>query len=485
MNLRLIKLIAGPLAAFLIINFTDLQPGNPLVTKMAAVTVWMAIWWLTEVVHLAVTAFVPIIFLPLLGIAEPKDVAFQYMDQIIFLFIGGFLISFAIERWGLHERIALRILMMVGTKADRILLGVMLTSYIISMWISNTATVMMLISAVLAIIVMTDGVAHADEKHKAGFSKALLIGLAYSATIGGMATLVGTPPNMVFLRAYNEAYPDANDMTFAAWFSIGFPVSILMLAACFFVLRKMFLKPGQTTGLQRDYFREGYQRMGAMSYEQKVVLTVFVSTAFLWFTRADIDFGAYTLPGWSRLLPEPKFIQDSTVGMLMALLLFLIPSKNEKGNALLQWKDATKLPFDIILLFGSGFALAKGFEVSGLSDWMAGQLQFLRGASPLVMVLSIALIVCIISEFASNVASIQLVIPILIAFQKEFDLSPLLLMIPATLAASLGFMLPVATAPNTIVFGSKKLSVRDMSKAGLIMDLTGILMISLIVLLLL
>ena len=478
MNLRLIKLISGPLAAFLIITFADLQPGSPIVTKMAAVTVWMAIWWLTEVVHLAVTAFIPIIFLPLLGIAEPKDVAFQYMDQIIFLFIGGFLISFAIERWGLHERIALRILMMVGTRADRILLGVMVTSYIISMWISNTATVMMLISAVLAIIVMTDGSQNTEAHLKAGLSKALLIGLAYSATIGGMATLVGTPPNMVFLRAYNDAYPEANDMTFAAWFAIGLPISFVMLVACFFVLRKMFLYPGQTTGFQRDYFQEGYKRLGAMSYEQKLVLTVFISTAVLWFTRADINFGAFTLPGWSRLLPEPKFIQDSTVGMLMALLLFLIPSKNEKGSTLLQWKDAARLPFDIILLFGSGFALAKGFEVSGLSDWMAGQLEFLRGASPLVMVFSIALIVCIISEFASNVASIQLVVPILIAFQKEFDLPPLMLMIPATLAASLGFMLPVATAPNTIVFGSRKLTVRDMSKAGLMMDLIGIAVIT-------
>lgn len=484
MNLRLIKLISGPLAAFLIITFADLQPGNPVVTKMAAVTAWMAIWWLTEVVHLAVTAFIPIVFLPLLGIAEPKEVAFQYMDQIIFLFIGGFLISFAIERWGLHERIALRILMTVGTRADRILLGVMLTSYIISMWISNTATVMMLISAVLAIIVMTDGVADADAKHKAGFSKALLIGLAYSATIGGMATLVGTPPNMVFLRAYNEAYPELNDMTFASWFSIGFPVSFLMLIASFIVLRKMFLYPGQTTGLERNYFQEGYKRLGAMSHEQKLVLSIFIATALLWFTRADINFGAFTLPGWSRLLPEPKFIQDSTVGMLMAFLLFLIPSKNEKGSTLLQWKDAARLPFDIILLFGSGFALAKGFEISGLSDWMAGQLEFLRGASPLMMVFSIALIVCIISEFASNVASIQLVIPILIAFQKEFDLSPLLLMIPATLAASLGFMLPVATAPNTIVFGSRKIMVSDMAKAGMVMDLIGIAVITLTIIIL-
>ena len=468
------------MAAFLIITFTDLDPENPLVTKMAAVTAWMAIWWLTEAVHLAVTAFIPIIFIPLFGIADPKIVAFQYMDQIIFLFIGGFLISFSIERWGLHERIALRILMVMGTKSSMILLGVMITSYIISMWISNTATVMMLISAVLAIIFMTDQM-DGDPILKTKFSKALLLGLAYSATLGGMATLVGTPPNMVFMRSYMEAYPENNDMTFAAWFAIGFPVSLIMLIFCYLMLRLMFLKNNQSTGLSKNYFHEAYVRLGKMSFEQKIVSVVFASTALLWFTRADINFGFFTLPGWSNLFPQPSFIQDSTVAVFMALFLFIFPSKNEKGSFLLQWKDAAKLPFDIILLFGSGFALAKGFEISGLSDWMAGQLRIFQGTSPLVMILGIAIIVCIISEFASNVASIQLMIPILVAFQTEMDLPPLLLMVPATLAASTGFMLPVATAPNTIVFGSRKLAIKDMAKAGFFLDIIGVIVITLVV----
>jgi len=478
-----IKLIAGPLAALLIMLFADLSPGNPIVTRMAAITVWMAIWWLTEVVHLAVTALIPIVFLPILGIAEPKVVAFQYMDQIIFLFIGGFLISFSIERWGLHERIALRILRIVGTRSDMILLGVMLTAYLISMWISNTATVMMLISAVLAIIYMTGQISGETPEQK-GFSKALLIGLAYSATIGGMATLVGTPPNMVFLRAYQEAYPANNDMNFATWSMIGFPVSLVLFVCCYFILRKLFLKSNHNHGLTHNYFVKAYDKLGPVSFEQRVVLYIFVSTAVLWFTRADIDFGSFVFPGWSNLFPFPAFIQDSTVAVFMALVLFLIPSKNEKGSTLLQWKDATKLPFDIILLFGSGFALAKGFETSGLSDWLAAQLRIFEGANTIVMVFGIVVIVCVISEFASNVASIQLVIPILIAFQKELDISPLVLMVPATLAASLGFMLPVATAPNTIVFGSRKIGVNDMARAGFWMDLTGILVITLIVLLL-
>jgi sodium-dependent dicarboxylate transporter 2/3/5 len=480
-SLYYFKLVAGPLAALLIMLFADLSPGNPIVTRMAAVTVWMAIWWLTEVVHLAVTALIPIVFLPMLGIAESKLVAFQYMDQIIFLFIGGFLISFGIERWGLHERIALRILRVAGTRSDRMLLGVMLTAYLISMWISNTATVMMLISAVLAIVYMTGQISGETPEHK-GFSKALLIGLAYSATIGGMATLVGTPPNMVFLRAYQEAYPAANDMNFAAWSAIGFPVSLVLFVCCYFILRLVFIKSKHNPGLTQNYFVEAYNKLGPVTYEQRVVLYVFISTAVLWFTRADIDFGSFVFPGWSNLFPFPEYIQDSTVAVFMALVLFVFPSKNEPGSTLLQWKDATKLPFDIILLFGSGFALAKGFETSGLSDWLAHQLRVFEGTSTIVMVLGIVIVVCVISEFASNVASIQLVIPILIAFQKELDISPLVLMVPATLAASLGFMLPVATAPNTIVFGSRKIAVRDMAKAGFWMDLTGIAVITLIVL---
>jgi sodium-dependent dicarboxylate transporter 2/3/5 len=481
--LKRIRLFAGPVAALAIISFTDLSPGNPAVTKMAAITVWMAIWWLTEAVHLAVTALIPFIFLPVLGIADPKVVAFQYMDQIIFLFIGGFLISFAIERWGLHERIALRILRITGTRSDMMLLGVMLTSYLISMWISNTATVMMLISAVMAIIYMT-GQLSGDSPQQKGFAKALLIGLAYSATIGGMATLVGTPPNMVFFRAYREAYPDDSSINFATWFSVGFPVSLVLFGICFLLLKKLFLANNHEHGLTHDYFINSYNKLGPVSFEQRVVFTVFTVTAFLWFTRADIDFGDFLIPGWSNIFQLPEFIQDSTVAMFMAFLLFLIPSKSQPGATILEWKDATRLPFDIVLLFGSGFALAKGFEISGLSNWLAGHLKIFEHAPPIIMVFGIVLMVTIISEFASNVASIQLVLPILIAFQKELEIPPLLLMLPATLAASLGFMLPVATAPNTIVFGSKKIDVGDMARAGLVMDITGILVISLLALIL-
>lgn len=476
--LKSIKLLLGPLLAGIILVGFDLMPGNPLVTKMAAVTVWMAVWWLTEVVHLAVTALLPVVLLPLLGIADSKTTAFQYMDPIIFLFIGGFIIAFAIERWNLHQRIALKILMLVGTSPSRILMGVMLTSYLISMWISNTATVMMLLSAVLAVIVQIEK-HFKEEHHSHKMASALLIGLAYSATIGGMATLVGTPTNMIFLREYSEKFPQNHDMNFFSWFIIGLPISFVFLIVAFFVLKKMFIKRDAVLAIDKSYFQEGYKRLGKMTFEEKTVSWIFAITAVLWFTREDIDFGIFKLSGWSNIFASKSFLSDSTVAIFMAILLFFIPSKNEKGRALIVWDDVTKLPFDIVLLFGGGFALAKGCEISGLSGWLAGQLQFTAGTNIYILIFGMCVLITIISEFASNVACIQLMLPILIAIQQTMNIHPLVLMIPATLAASLGFMLPVATAPNTIVFGSKRLRVKDMLRAGFMLDIIGVLLITL------
>lgn len=472
-----IKLLAGPLSALIIYVFFDLVPGNPIVTKMAALAVWMAVWWLTEVVHLAVTALLPIILMPALGIADSKTIAVQYMDPIIFLFIGGFIIAFAIERWHLHQRIALKILMTVGTKPSRILLGTMLTAYLISMWISNTATVMMLISAILAIIVQTEK-HFKEEHHSHKMATGLLLGLAYSASIGGMATLVGTPTNMIFLREYSEKFPQNHDMNFLSWFVIGLPVSFVFLMITFFILKKMFIKKETELIIDKSFFKEEYKKLGKMSYEERIVSVIFGATALLWFTRENIDFGGFVMKGWSNLFSNKNFFSDSTVAILMAVLLFLIPSRSEKGRAIIVWDDVTRLPFDIVLLFGGGFALAKGFEISGLSNWLAIQLKFSTDTNIYLLIFGLCILVTVISEFASNVACIQLMLPVLIAIQQTMNIHPLMLMIPATLASSLGFMLPVATAPNTIVFGSKRLRVKDMLRAGIVLDLIGILLVT-------
>jgi sodium-dependent dicarboxylate transporter 2/3/5 len=477
-----IKLLGGPLIASMIFFFCDLQPGHPEVTAMAAVTAWMAFWWLTEVVHLAVTALLPVVLLPMLGISDSASTATQYMDPIIFLFIGGFIIAFAIERWQLHQRIALRILMMVGSGPSSILFGVMLTSFLISMWISNTATVMMLISAVMALILQVEK-HFSEEKHSNNLASALLIGLAYSASIGGMATLVGTPTNMIFYREYTSQFPNNADVNFLSWFKVAFPVALAMMLSAFFVLRFMFIKRDSHMQIGKAYFRDQYNRLGKMSYEEKVVGLIFCFTAVLWFTRETIDFGAFKLYGWSNIFPKKTFLHDSTVAVVMAVLLFIIPSKTEKGRALMTWNDVQRLPFDIVLLFGGGFALANGFKVSGLSAWLGSQLQFSEGTNIYLLVFVLCLLIAFISEFSSNVACIQLMIPIIIAIQQSMGLHPLILLVPATLASSIGFMLPVATAPNTIVFGSKRIRVHDMMKTGFVMDIIGVILITISIML--
>lgn len=446
-----------------------------MTVRMAAIAIWVALWWLTEVVHLAVTSLLPFLLIPALGIADTTTIAKEYMDPIMFLFIGGFIIAIAIEHWQLHKRIALRILMAIGKSPANILAGVMGVTYFFSMWISNTATVLMMLPAVMAVIHQVE---LQTEHHANKIATGLLIGLAYSATIGGMSTLVGTPPNMIFYRFYEKSYPQNEDMDFTSWFAIGFPISILFLIVVYFVLRRMFIPKKDNHLFDILYFKKEYEKLGKMSYEEKWVGLIFAITALLWFTRTDIDFGGFTMPGWKNVFTYPENIQDGTVAIAMAMLLFFIPSKNQKGKMLIGWDEAKKLPFHILLLFGSGFALAKGVEVSGLSKWLALQLDFMKNVPPFVLTLSVCIVVTIISEFASNVASIQLTLPVLLPMVSNLEVHPLLLMLPATFAASLGFMLPVATGPNTIVFGSGKIKVADMMKAGLFLDIIGILIIT-------
>jgi solute carrier family 13 (sodium-dependent dicarboxylate transporter), member 2/3/5 len=465
----------GPLLATLIWLFADFGPGNRQAVLMAGVAVWMSTWWFTEAVGFGVTALVPVLMMPFLGIADVKAVSRQYSDSIIFLFIGGFMLAFAIEKWNFHRRIAFKILCIVGKDPGTILFGVMASAFLISNWISNTATTMMLFSAVFALIQETK---QYIPKNSQRFAAALLLGLAFAATIGGMATPVGTPPNMYFFKAFRQAFPGDHELNFMKWSYIGFPVAIVFVLITYYTLNFYFIRKRVEIKIEESYFHKAYKQLGPFSWEEKWVFAVFLMCVGLWLTRADIDFGSYRFYGWTNLFPVSSFIDDAIVALLAALLLFVIPSKSNRGEALLIWEDAKKLRYDIILMFGSGFALAYGFEVSGLSSLLAASLVVLKGVSPVVIILGICLIVTLISEFASNIASIQLVIPIMIALQKELDLDPLLLMMPATFAASLGFMLPVATAANTIVFGTRMIEIRDMLRVGLILDILGILLIT-------
>lgn len=472
---KTLYVILVPLFCGLFLLLVDLKPGHPEITATAAVALLMAAWWITEAIPLAVTALIPIVLFPLFGVMNGKDVSEQYINHIIFIFIGGFLVALAMERWNLHKRMALKVLIFFGVKPKFILLGFMTATALLSMWISNTATAMMMIPISLAVVVKLEELLGIETVRK--FSVGIFLGIAYSASIGGIATLIGTPPNLSFMRIYNIIFPGAPTISFAQWFLFALPVSVLFLILAWSVLLLIFCK-NREFKLDRQIFRDQYRALGPVSFEEKVVLIDFLILVLLWMFRAEIHIGGLVVPGWSSLFPWPEFVNDGTVAIAMALIMFLIPSKNEKGSRVLTWDTATRLPWNIVLLFGGGFALASGFKASGLSQWMGEQLKGLSSLPPVLIVACICLLITFLTELTSNTATAQILLPILAALAVSIRVNPLLLMIPGTLSCSFAFMLPVATPPNAIVFGTNRLKVSDMARVGLIFNLVGVLVIT-------
>jgi len=466
----------GAILAVSLLAFFDLDPGNPAVTRTAAVAALMAIWWLTEAIPIPATALLPVALFPLLGIMPGREVAGTYFNHVIFLFIGGFIMALAMQRWGLHRRIALRIILLIGASPRRLVLGFMLATAFLSMWISNTATTMMMVPIALAIILKLRETAGGGKA--ARFSTGLLIGIAYAASIGGIATLIGTPPNLAFSKIFATSFPQAPEITFAGWFVFGLPFTIVFLLIAWWLLVLMFV-PRSGEGMpEAETFRKEYKRLGSMSYEERVVLILFSILALLWLFRRDIDAGWFTLPGWSSGFPVPGFIDDGTIAIAVAMILFLWPSRTRPQERLMDWKTATRLHWGIVILFGGGFALAAGFRESGLSTWIAQQLSVLGGIPSVGMVASICALLTFLTELTSNTATTQIVLPLLGSLAVAIKVNPLLLMIPATLSASCAFMLPVATPPNAIVFGSGEVKMGDMIRAGIIMNLIGVVLIT-------
>ncbi|MEZ5491259.1 MAG: SLC13 family permease [Gammaproteobacteria bacterium] len=520
-----IGLFLGPAVFLSVLFFVDLDPGNPLVTRMAAVVLLMAIWWMTEAIPLPATALLPIVLFPLLGIMRAGEVpagsqlsidpaassippssvdivfpnvAAQYMDWIILLFMGGFIIALAVEKWNLHKRIALNILKVIGGQPHRLVLGFMIATGFLSMWLSNTATALMMLPMGMSLVLLYEEL-NAGIEAKGGtvdarasnFSLNLLLGIAYSASIGGFATLIGTPPNGVLVTQMGQLFPEAPEITFSTWFLFALPLScVFMLAAWLLLTRFVFPLPPTTPFSGRDFINGEIAKLGPMGNEEKKVALVFGSAAFLWITRKERLFGAdVDIFGWSHYLdrlltavgsPEVGYmIDDSTVSITMALTLFLIPASKAVGGRLLDWEDMKKLPWGILLIFGGGLAIAKGFGTSGLSDYIAGQLQALLGdANPLVIVISTVGFITGLTEVSSNTATISLAVPIMASLAQAIEVHPLLLLIPTTLAASCAFMLPVSTPPNAIVFGSGRVPIRKMVIAGLWLDMLSVVLLT-------
>ncbi|MFK5922093.1 MAG: SLC13 family permease [Verrucomicrobiota bacterium] len=473
------------IAAFsAILFFTDFDPGNPAVSRMAAVGVLMAIWWMTEAIPLAATALVPLAAFPLLGIMKSKDAASSYISSTIFLFIGGFMIALAMEKWNLHKRIALSIIRAIGGGPNRLVLSFMLATAFLSMWISNTATSIMMLAIGLAIISQTE-TTFGKERCR-NLAVALLLGIAYSASIGGMATLVGTPTNLAFVSVFASEFPNAEAISFGQWMLLGLPLCLVMLFFSWITLTRFLFPSPPELSLSPDVIRDEVRSLGRISFAESAVLIAFTLTALLWVFRKDISIGeSFQIKGWSNLVPSvAPFIDDSTVVLVMALGLFLIPSRSKQADACPRILDASvfsKLPWGIILLLGGGFALAAGFQAAGLSTFIGQKVEAYAGSiPPLGLIATICATLTFLTELTSNVATTQTLLPILAAIGVAIKTNPLLLMIPATLSASCAFMMPVATPPNAIVFGSGRIRIIDMVKAGIILNLIGVVVITIL-----
>jgi len=474
-----IGLILGPALFFLILSFFSFDPNNPILTRMAAVAILMAVWWITDAIPLFATALLPMFLFPLLGIMKSNATAPIYFNSTIFLFIGGFMIALTMEKWGLHKRIALVIIRFIGGGPSKIILGFMVASSFLSMWISNTATAIMMVPIGLAIVLKMEEKFDIAETRR--FTTSLMLAIAYGCSLGGIATLVGTPPNLSFARIFQITFPDATPIAFGTWFVMGLPISVVMIVVVWLIITRVFFRISPTITVDKSVVDKEYKQLGGMSFEEKAVLIVFSLTAILWVFRKKIQLGFLSIPGWSQLIPYPDLIDDATVALFMAMLLFLIPARSEgsKYPTVMGPDVIKKLPWNIVLLFGGGFALAKGFQVTGLSAFIGNKFSGLAGMPPILMIVLICFGLTFLTELTSNTATTEMILPILASVAIAMKTNPLLLMIPATMSASCAFMMPVATPPNAIVFGSGRIKISEMARVGVFINIIGILIITL------
>ena len=476
-RMQKVGLALGP-ALFCLMILMDLDPANPTVSRMAGVAVLMATWWITEAVPLFATALLPLVLYPLLGIERGGATAPIYFNSTIVLFLGGFMIALTMEKWNLHRRIALKIIRAIGGGPARIVLGFMVASAFLSMWISNTATAVMMVPIGLAIILEMEEDFGVEDTH--AFSVSVMLGIGYACSVGGIATLVGTPPNLSFARIFEITFPDAPSISFGQWIVVGLPISVIMLTIAWLLITKVFFRVPEHVKVDEAVIEEHTRALGPVSFEEKAVLVVFTLTALLWVFRAPIELGFVTLPGWSALLPFPGLIDDGTVAIAMAGLLFLIPTRTPGApQPALAGRDIIpRLPWNIVLLFGGGFALAYGFQITGLATLIGNQFSGLAGVSPFLIILVVCLSLTFLTELTSNLATTEMILPILASVAVATNVHPLLLMIPATLSASCAFMMPVATPPNAIIFGSDRVRIPEMARIGVVLNIVGVLVIA-------
>ncbi len=470
-------LVLGP-ALFLILLFMPLPAGlSPEGLRMLAVAALMACWWMTEAIPIPATSLLPLALLPLLGIMPTSRAAEPYANQLIFLFMGGFIIALSMQRWNLHRRIAMQVVRLIGFSPGRLIFGFMLASAGLSAFVSNTVTAAMMMPIGLAVI---DHVAEAG--HKAGldatidfrqgrfnFGTNLMLGIAYAASIGGVTTLIGTPPNLVLASYLQTTY--GYEITFARWMLVGVPLAAVLLPLAWLWLTR-WAYPLRIKRLPggREIILDELQRLGPMGRGESWTALVFLLTAAAWIGRGPLI----------GQLPFGAMISDATIAMCGALVLFLIPLDRRCTRFVMDWESVVKLPWGVLVLFGGGLSLAAGFEITGLSQWLGSQVSLLQQAPLLLILLAATVLIIFLTELTSNTATAAMAMPVLTAVAIGLQQNPLLLLVPAALAASCAFMLPVATPPNAIVFGSGYVTIPQMVRSGLGLNLLSIVLIALL-----
>jgi sodium-dependent dicarboxylate transporter 2/3/5 len=478
MKLRIPCIIAGPLIAVLVYALLGTSGLEHDTKAVAGIGVWMAFWWMTEAIPLAATSLMPLVLFPLAGVMSLKSSGGSYAHPLVVLFMGGFILGLAVERWGLHKRVALATVLAVGTKPSTLIAGFMLATAVLSMFISNTATAIMLLPIAMSVIGLLDRL-HDDEGGMGiNFPAALLLGIAYASSIGGVSTITGTQPNLLLI-----GFLDDLDIKigWAQWLGLGLPMCAIMLPLAWLILTKVSLpvRVDRVPGV-RGYLKAELCALGRVGRGEWIIITVFSLVSVGWMSRVYLT-KAFNAGGYEWIAGRIDMLGDPGIAMLGALALFAIPVYPSKRQFAMDWATAKKMPWDVLLLFGGGLALASAMKASGLDVAIGNSLSGLRGVPPVVLVLVVSLTVIFLTELTSNTATTAAFVPILGTAAPALGVHPVLLMVPAGIVASYAFMLPVATPPNAIVFGSGRLTIPQMARAGLLLNITGVIVTTLIV----
>ncbi|MFD3686712.1 SLC13 family permease [Nocardiopsis sp. NPDC058631] len=463
---RVTGLALGPLLFVATLMFFEPEGLSSAGRAVLATTLWVATWWITEAIPIPVTSLLPVVLLPLTSALDGDAVVAAYGNDIIFLFLGGFSLAIAMEKWNLHQRIALSIVAAIGTSPRRIVLGFMVATGFLSMWVSNTAATMMMIPVGLAVVYQAArslrGGEFADDLPK--FEKSIVFGIGYAATIGGLGTLIGTPPLAVLAATVGELFGES--ISFGGWMVFGVPIAVILLALAWFYLTgvKLRVRFKQLPG-GREIIREERRSLGGMSTEEKVVLGVFLGTAFMWVTRSFL---------WEDLLPG---ISDGVIAIAATVVLFTLPSRSAGEKRILQWEDSKKIPWGILLLFGGGLAIAAGFVDTGLSAWIGEQLRVLDGVNIILTIILATALVLFLTEITSNAATATMILPVMAALAVSLNIHPYALMVPCAMAANCAFMLPVGTPPNAIMFGTGRVKIMEMVRTGFWLNLIALALV--------